>query len=172
MSRVVSSMFIQMWLAHRRAKQSRDVKRVPEIDGVRYDDTMQGAERETVWDYPRPPRVEPCQRVVRVEFNGRVLAEAAAHSGCWRQAILPRITSRKLMFVLSFCVPMAGVRSASTKARQPTGISAMARKYQLLQHGAIHHLLNLTIPCAITLRLCRARGGVLRRWRARSGAGR
>ena len=53
------------------------MKRVSEIHAVRYDDTMQGAEREAVWDYPRPPRVEPCQRVVRVEFNGRVLAESS-----------------------------------------------------------------------------------------------
>ena len=46
---------------------------------VRYDGAMQDAvpdaNRESVWDYPRPPRVEPCHRVVRVEFNGRVLAE-------------------------------------------------------------------------------------------------
>ena len=44
---------------------------------MRYDDAMQGTERESVRDYPRPPRVEPCQRAVRVEFNGRVLAESS-----------------------------------------------------------------------------------------------
>ena len=27
--------------------------------------------RENVWDYPRPPRVEPCRRRVRVE-SGRL----------------------------------------------------------------------------------------------------
>ena len=27
-----------------------------------------------MWDYPRPPRVEPSRRAVRVEFAGRVIA--------------------------------------------------------------------------------------------------
>jgi uncharacterized protein (DUF427 family) len=31
--------------------------------------------QESVWDYPRPPRVEPTSKVVRVEFNGVVIAE-------------------------------------------------------------------------------------------------
>lgn len=30
---------------------------------------------ESVWDYPRPPRVEPSQKLVRVEFAGEVIAE-------------------------------------------------------------------------------------------------
>lgn len=34
-----------------------------------------GPGQESVWDYPRPPRVEPSQRLVRVEFNGHVIAE-------------------------------------------------------------------------------------------------
>jgi uncharacterized protein (DUF427 family) len=31
---------------------------------------------ERVWDYPRPPAVEPCTRRVRVELGGEVLAES------------------------------------------------------------------------------------------------
>jgi uncharacterized protein (DUF427 family) len=31
---------------------------------------------ENVWDYPRPPRVEPCARRVRVELKGIVLADS------------------------------------------------------------------------------------------------
>jgi len=31
--------------------------------------------RESVWDYPRPPRVEACGRRVRVVFAGRTIAE-------------------------------------------------------------------------------------------------
>ena len=31
--------------------------------------------QESVWDYPRPPRVEPSTRRVRVEFGGRVVAD-------------------------------------------------------------------------------------------------
>lgn len=31
---------------------------------------------ESVWDYPRPPRLEPCSRRVRVELGGLVLADS------------------------------------------------------------------------------------------------
>lgn len=31
---------------------------------------------ESVWDYPRPPRVEPCRRRVRIEHGGEVIAES------------------------------------------------------------------------------------------------
>ena len=30
---------------------------------------------DSVWDYPRPPRVEASQKLVRVEFAGEVIAE-------------------------------------------------------------------------------------------------
>ncbi|MCE2389958.1 MAG: DUF427 domain-containing protein [Proteobacteria bacterium] len=35
-----------------------------------------GPGQESVWDYPRPPRVEPAGRPVRVEFAGRPIAES------------------------------------------------------------------------------------------------
>ena len=34
-----------------------------------------GPGQESVWDYPRPPRLEPSPRLVRVEFAGQVIAE-------------------------------------------------------------------------------------------------
>ncbi|NWG17499.1 MAG: DUF427 domain-containing protein [Chloroflexi bacterium] len=34
-----------------------------------------GAGQESVWDYPRPPRVEPTARRIRVIFNGQTLAD-------------------------------------------------------------------------------------------------
>ncbi len=34
-----------------------------------------GPGQESVWDYPRPPRVEPVDRRIRVEFGGVVVAE-------------------------------------------------------------------------------------------------
>ena len=37
-----------------------------------------GPGQESVWDYPRPPRVEPSSRRVRVVFAGRVVADTAA----------------------------------------------------------------------------------------------
>ena len=33
-------------------------------------------EVESVWDYPRPPRIEPSSRLVQVLFNGRTVAES------------------------------------------------------------------------------------------------
>ncbi len=35
-----------------------------------------GPGQESVWDYPRPPRVEPDSRRVRVLFNGETLADS------------------------------------------------------------------------------------------------
>ena len=35
-----------------------------------------GPGQESVWDYPRPPRVEPSRRHVRVVFAGRTIAES------------------------------------------------------------------------------------------------
>ncbi len=33
--------------------------------------------RESVWDYPRPPRVERCPQRLKVEFNGETLADTS-----------------------------------------------------------------------------------------------
>ena len=38
-------------------------------------DDEHGGTRESVWDYPRPPRVEPTPRHVRVEFDGVAVAD-------------------------------------------------------------------------------------------------
>jgi uncharacterized protein (DUF427 family) len=32
--------------------------------------------QESVWDYPRPPRLEHCNQHVKVQFNGRTIAES------------------------------------------------------------------------------------------------
>jgi uncharacterized protein (DUF427 family) len=34
-----------------------------------------GPGQESVWDYPRPPRIEVCKRKIRVMLNGSVIAE-------------------------------------------------------------------------------------------------
>jgi uncharacterized protein (DUF427 family) len=34
--------------------------------------------RESVWDYPRPPALQPCARRVRVELNGVTVADSTA----------------------------------------------------------------------------------------------
>ncbi len=33
------------------------------------------SKRESVWDYPRPPRVEAVTKPIRIEFGGQVIAE-------------------------------------------------------------------------------------------------
>ncbi|MGH2897932.1 MAG: DUF427 domain-containing protein, partial [Solirubrobacteraceae bacterium] len=33
---------------------------------------------ESVWDYPRPPRLEPCPRRVRIELGGVTVADSTA----------------------------------------------------------------------------------------------
>ncbi|WP_432495307.1 DUF427 domain-containing protein [Kineococcus gypseus] len=44
-----------------------------------------GPGQESVWDYPRPPRLEVARRRVRVLVDGAVLADAPAGSGlAWR----------------------------------------------------------------------------------------
>ena len=35
-----------------------------------------GKQRESVWDYPRPPRVEPATRRIRVQFAGEWIADS------------------------------------------------------------------------------------------------
>jgi len=35
----------------------------------------QNSDQESVWDYPRPPRVEPVDQPIRVVFNGVTIAE-------------------------------------------------------------------------------------------------
>ena len=37
---------------------------------------MPGPGEESVWDYPRPPRIEPDSRVVRVVHGGETIAES------------------------------------------------------------------------------------------------
>lgn len=36
-----------------------------------------GGMSESVWDYPRPPRVEPARHPIRVEFAGEIVAASA-----------------------------------------------------------------------------------------------
>jgi uncharacterized protein (DUF427 family) len=36
-----------------------------------------GDEKESVWDYPRPPRIEPVKQAIKIELNGMVIAESS-----------------------------------------------------------------------------------------------
>jgi uncharacterized protein (DUF427 family) len=48
---------------------------------VRPDRIEPGPGQESVWDYPRPPRVEPVAQPIRVVFDGAVIADTRA---AWR----------------------------------------------------------------------------------------
>ena len=37
--------------------------------------TPPGPGQESVWDYPRPPRLDPCSKLVRIELGGETIAE-------------------------------------------------------------------------------------------------
>jgi uncharacterized protein (DUF427 family) len=40
-----------------------------------------GPGQESVWDYPRPPAVEPSTELVRIELGGVLVAETTNASG-------------------------------------------------------------------------------------------
>ena len=51
-------------------------------------------EVESVWDYPRPPRLERTDAHVVVMFADRCWSTLAARFGYWKPATRRRITSR------------------------------------------------------------------------------
>lgn len=56
--------------------RSAERERWRQFPRVRPVDTVPaGPGQESVWDYPRPPRIEPVEARVRVEFAGMVLAD-------------------------------------------------------------------------------------------------
>ena len=71
-----------------------------------------GPGQESVWDYPRPPRLEPSSRKVRVIFAGETIAESSrcfrvletSHPPVW---YIPRVDIRPGILIpthkTSFC---------------------------------------------------------------------
>lgn len=62
--------------------------------------TQPGVGQESVWDYPRPPRLEPTSRHIQVFFNGELIAET-------RSALRMLETSHPPVYY----IPPADVRS-------------------------------------------------------------
>ena len=76
-----------------------------------------GPGQESVWDYPRPPRLEPTTRTLRIEFAGRLIAET-------RRAFRVLETSHPPVYYippgdidLSLVVPSAGSSFCEWKGR-------------------------------------------------------
>ncbi len=62
---------------------------------------------ESVWDYPRPPRVEPCAQRLRVEFNGEVVGDTSRGYRLLETSHPP-----------TYYIPRADVRMASLKVNE------------------------------------------------------
>ncbi|HUP15971.1 MAG TPA: DUF427 domain-containing protein [Acidimicrobiia bacterium] len=66
---------------------------------------MEQTIRESVWDYPRPPRVETTDRLVRVEFADRVIAESSRSLRVLETSHPPVFYIPRSDFVASFIRP-------------------------------------------------------------------
>ena len=67
-----------------------------------------GADRESVWDYPRPPRVEPLHAQVRVEFEGVWLADSVNALRVLETASPPTIYVPSTDVALEYLTPAIG----------------------------------------------------------------
>lgn len=63
---------------------------------------MSGRETESVWDYPRPPRVEPTEELVVVAYGGTAIAETS-------RALRVLETSHPPVYYVPFEAVAAGV---------------------------------------------------------------
>ena len=67
-----------------------------------------GPGEESVWDYPRPPRVEPLRARVRVEFNGVTLADSINALRVLEMASPPTIYIPQDDIVIEHLAPAVG----------------------------------------------------------------
>jgi len=86
-------------------------------------------EVESVWDYPRPPRIEPSSRLVQVVFNGRTVAET-------RESVRVLETSHPPTYYL----PPEGVRREylhPTDRMSACEFKGLATYYSLVVDGTV-----------------------------------
>ncbi len=71
---------------------------------------MSGArsEPESVWDYPRPPALVPCERRVRVAFAGETVADSTAALRMLETASPPTIYVPRVDIAAGCLAPAAG----------------------------------------------------------------
>lgn len=67
-----------------------------------------GPGQESVWDYPRPPRIEPCRRLVTVKFAGRQVARSSRALRVLETAGAPTIYVPSDDIDLEFLKPAGG----------------------------------------------------------------
>lgn len=73
--------------------------------------------QESVWDYPRPPRLEPFAARVRVERAGRQLAETGAALRVLETASPPTVYLPRDAVSMAQLVAVAGASSCEWKGR-------------------------------------------------------
>ena len=71
-----------------------------------------GLTEESVWDYPRPPAVEPCRRRVRIEHDGAVIADSNRALRVLETASPPTIYIPTKDIDTGLLTPAPGKRSA------------------------------------------------------------
>ena len=117
--------------------------------------------QESVWDYPRPPRLEPCAKKIEVKFGGVVIAEntrslrplqpaSAAACVCSKPAIRPSTTSCLKTFDGKTCHREPEAVSANSRVAPYTGTFAPAGFSRKTPPGATANHRRLTQPFAIT----------------------
>ena len=92
---------------------------------------------ESVWDYPRPPRLERCQHRIRVVLGGKTIADS-------RNALRVLETTHPPTYYIppSDCAPNPSCRHragpcASGKARRITGTCEAGPRKAWMRRGAI-----------------------------------
>jgi uncharacterized protein (DUF427 family) len=79
---------------------------------------------ESVWDYPRPPAIEPCGRRVRVELAGATVADST-------RALRVLETSHPPVIY----IPRDDVQAVLTPSRAPTTHCEFKGRARYLDHG-------------------------------------
>ena len=116
---------------------------------------------ESVWDYPRPPRLEACAKKIEVKFGGVVIAEStrtvrplqpASAAACVRlkPAIRPSTTFRPQTFDGKTCHQEGAAASANSRVAPYTGTFAPAGDLRKTPPGATANPRRPTPPFAIT----------------------
>lgn len=108
-----------------------------------------GPGQESVWDYPRPPRVEAVSRRVRVEFAGRVLAETTSALRVCENSSPPCYYIPPHDVDLGALVRVSGPASASGRVLPGTGRCRGTAASPGTQLGAIPSRTPASSPFAI-----------------------
>ena len=98
--------------------------------------------RESVWDYPRPPRLERVSDTLRVVFAGETIAETVLGYRVLETSHPPVYTLRRPTYGRTSCPQKLNARFVSSKAWPGTGRSMCGVRGQNAPPGAIPNRRN------------------------------